>query len=139
MVTNDCQGKGTSQASKLNTPQQSRGSHRPRNTKKLVEKAMEPKKNMQSKAPSKKIPVVKTSEVSKVADRAMLTRWQVFHTPEQLIRSLITKKLARSTSLSGQPARMRTSSSWMTKRRLTSRSLSSHQPLSTFDQRRIKS
>ena len=67
MVTNDSQGEGTSQASKLKTPQQSGGSCRPRNAKKSIEKAVEPKKNMQPKAQLKKIPVVKTLEVSKVA------------------------------------------------------------------------
>ena len=68
MVTNESQGEGTSQASKLNTPNQSGGSRHPRNTKKSAEKATEPKKNMQSKAPPKKIPVVKTLEVSEVAE-----------------------------------------------------------------------
>ena len=68
MVTNESQGEGTSQASKLNTPNQSGCSYHPRNTKKSAEKATEPKKNMQSKAPPKKIPVVKTSEVSEVAE-----------------------------------------------------------------------
>ena len=68
MVTNESQSEGTNQASKLNTPNQSRGSHHPRNSKKLAEKATEPKKNMQSKAPPKKIPVVKMSEVSEVAE-----------------------------------------------------------------------
>ena len=46
MVTNDSQGEGTSQASKLNTPQQSGGSCHPRNVKKSAEKAPEPKKSM---------------------------------------------------------------------------------------------
>ena len=68
MVTNDSQGKGTSQASKLNTPQQSEGSCCPRNAKKSAETALEPKKSMQPKAQSKKIPVLKTSEVSEVAE-----------------------------------------------------------------------
>ena len=40
---------------------------------------------MQLKAQSKKMPVVKTSEVSEVAEPSMLIRWQVFHTPKQLI------------------------------------------------------
>ena len=68
MVTNDSQDEGTSQASKLNTPQQSEGSRRPRNSKKSVEKATKPKKNLVSKAQPKKVPVVKTSEVSEVAE-----------------------------------------------------------------------
>ena len=68
MVTNDSQGEGTSQASKLNTPQQSGGSCCPRHAKKLAEKALEQRKNMQPKAPPKKIPVIKTSEVSEVAE-----------------------------------------------------------------------
>ena len=68
MVTNDSQDEGTSQASKLKTPQQSGGSHRPRNAKKLAEKAPEQKKNIQAKAQPKKIPVVKTLEVSEVAE-----------------------------------------------------------------------
>ena len=68
MVTNESQGEGTSQASKLNTAQLSGGSHRPRNAKKSAEKALEQKKNMQPKAQPKKIPVVKTSEVSEVAE-----------------------------------------------------------------------
>ena len=68
MVTNDSQGKGTSQALKLKTQQQSGGSRLPRNSKKSAEKALEQKKNTQSKAQSKKILVVKTSEVSKVAE-----------------------------------------------------------------------
>ena len=68
MVTNESQGEGTSQASKLNTPQQSKGSCRPRNSKKLAEKATEPKKNLLSKAQPKKVRVVKTSEVSEVAE-----------------------------------------------------------------------
>ena len=68
MVTNKSQGEGTSQASKLNTLQQSGGSRRPRNSKKSVEKATEPKKNVVSKAQPKKVPVVKTSEVSEVAE-----------------------------------------------------------------------
>ena len=68
MVTNENQGKGTNQASKLNTPQQSGGSRRPRNAKKLAEKATEPKKNLLSKAQPKKMPVVKTLEVSEVAE-----------------------------------------------------------------------
>ena len=67
MVTNNSQGKGTSQASKLNTPQQSGGSRRPRNSKKSAEKATEPKKNLISKTQPKKVLVVKTSEVSEVA------------------------------------------------------------------------
>ena len=67
MVTNDSQGKGTSQASKLKTPQQSGGSRLPRNAKKSAEKAPEQKKNTQPKAQPKKILVVKTSEVSDVA------------------------------------------------------------------------
>ena len=67
MVTNDSQGKGTSQASKLKTSQQSGGSLHPRNAKKSTEKALEQKKSMQPKAPPKKIPMVKTSEVSEVA------------------------------------------------------------------------
>ena len=46
MVTNKSQGKGTSQASKHNTAQQSGGSCRPRNAKKSTEKALEPKKNI---------------------------------------------------------------------------------------------
>ena len=68
MVTNKSQGEGTSQASKLNTLQQFGGSRRPRNSKKSVEKAMEPKMNLLSKAQPKKVPVVKTSEVSEVAE-----------------------------------------------------------------------
>ena len=68
MVINKSQGEGTSQASKLNTPQQSGGSRRPRNSRKLVEKAIEPKKNLLSKAQPKKVPVVKTSEVSEIAE-----------------------------------------------------------------------
>ena len=68
MVTNKSQGEGTNQASKLNTPQQSGGSRRPRNSKKSAEKATEPKKNLLSKAQPKKVPVVKTSEVSEVAE-----------------------------------------------------------------------
>ena len=68
IVINKSQGKGTSQASKLNTPQQSGGSRHPRNAKKSAEKAQEPKKNMQPQAPSKKIPVQKTSEMSEVAE-----------------------------------------------------------------------
>ena len=68
MVTNESQREGTSQASKQNTAQQSGGSRRPRNAKKSVEKALEQRSNMQPKAQSKKIPVVKTSEVSKVAE-----------------------------------------------------------------------
>ena len=68
MVINESQGEGTSQASKLNTPNQSGGSRRPRNTKKSAEKVTEPKKNMQPKAPPKKILVVKTLEVSEVAE-----------------------------------------------------------------------
>ena len=46
MVTNESQGEGTSQASKLNTPQQSEGSRHSRNAKKSAEKAPEPKKSM---------------------------------------------------------------------------------------------
>ena len=68
MITNESQGEGPSQASKLNTPQQSGGGCRPRNAKKLAEKATEPKKNLLSKAQPKKMPVVKTSEVSEVAE-----------------------------------------------------------------------
>ena len=68
MVTNESQGEGTSQASKLNTPQQFGGSRRPRNAKKSAEKATEPKKNLPSKAQPKKVPVVKTSEVFEVAE-----------------------------------------------------------------------
>ena len=68
MVTNKSQGKGTSQASKLNTLQQSRGSRCTRNSKRSAKKAPEPKKGMQPKAPPKKIPVVKTSEMSEVAE-----------------------------------------------------------------------
>ena len=68
MVTNDSQGEGTSQASQLTTPQQSRGSRRSRNAKKLAEKAPEQRKNTQPKAPPKKIPVVKMSEVSEVVE-----------------------------------------------------------------------
>ena len=68
MVTNNSQGEGTSQASKLNTPQQSGGSRRPRNVKKSAEKASKPKKSMQPKAQSKKILELKTSEVSEVAE-----------------------------------------------------------------------
>ena len=68
MVTNDSQGKGTSQASKLKIPQQSGGSRCPRNAKKSAEKAPEQKKNMQPKAQPKKIIVVRTSEVSEVAE-----------------------------------------------------------------------
>ena len=68
MVTNESQGEGTGQASKLNTPQQSRGKCHPRNAKKSAEKAKGPKKNLLSKAQPKKIPVVKTSEVSEVAE-----------------------------------------------------------------------
>ena len=68
MVTNESQGEGTSQASKHNTAEQSGGSRCPRNAKKSTKKALEPKKNMQVKAQPKKIPVVKTSEVSEVAE-----------------------------------------------------------------------
>ena len=68
MVTNDSQGEGTSQASKLKTPQQSRDSRRPRNAKKSTEKAPEQKKNIQAKTQPKKILVVKMSEVSEVAE-----------------------------------------------------------------------
>ena len=68
MVTNESQGEGTSQASKLNTPQQFGGSRPPRNSKKSAEKATEPKKNLVSKVQPKKVPVVKTSEVSEVAE-----------------------------------------------------------------------
>ena len=68
MVTNESQGEGTSQASKQNTTQQSGGSRCPRNAKKSAEKALEQRKNMQPKAQPKKIPVVKTSEVSEVAE-----------------------------------------------------------------------
>ena len=68
MVTNDSQGERTSEASKLKTPQQSGGSRRPRNAKKSAEKGSEPKKSMQPKAQPKKIAVVKTSEVSEVAE-----------------------------------------------------------------------
>ena len=68
MVTNESQGEGTSQASKLNTPQQSGRSHCPRNAKKSTEKALEQKKNLLSKAQSKRMPVVKTSEVLEVAE-----------------------------------------------------------------------
>ena len=68
MVANESQGEGTSQASKLNTPQQSGGSCRPRNSKKSAEKATEPKRNLLSKAQTKKMPVVKTSEMSEVAE-----------------------------------------------------------------------
>ena len=67
MVINNSQGEGTSQASKLKTPQQPRGSRCLRNAKKSVEKALEQKKNMQPRAQPKKIPVVKMSEVSEVA------------------------------------------------------------------------
>ena len=68
IVTNESQGEGTSQASKLNTPQQSGGSHRLTNAKKSTEKALEQKKNLISKAQPKRMPVVKTSEVSEVAE-----------------------------------------------------------------------
>ena len=68
MVTNESQEEGTSQASKQNIPQQSGGSRRPRNSKKSAEKATEPKKNLPSKAQPRKVLVVKTSEVSKVAE-----------------------------------------------------------------------
>ena len=68
MVTNESQGEGTNQASKLNTPQQSGGSRRPKNPRKSAEKATEKKKNVLSKAQPKKMLVVKTSEVSEVAE-----------------------------------------------------------------------
>ena len=68
MVTNESQGEGTSQASKQNTAQQFGGSRRSRNAKKSAEKALEQKSNMQPKAQPRKIPVVKTSEVSEVAE-----------------------------------------------------------------------
>ena len=68
MVTNDSQGEGTNQVSKLKTPQQSGGSRCPRNAKKSAEKGPEPKKSMQPKAQPKKIPVVMMSEVSEVAE-----------------------------------------------------------------------
>ena len=139
MVTNESQGKDTSQASKLNTPQQSGGSRHPRNSKKSTEKATEPKKNMQSKAQPKKIPVVKTSEVSEVAESSYADEMASIPHSGATDERPDYEEVSRVYNLFRQPARMRTFSSWMTRRRLTSHNLSSHQPLSTFDQRRIES
>ena len=106
MVTYDSQGKGTNQASKLKTPQQSGGSCRPRNAKKSAKKRRSKKRICKPKHNPRRYQWSRRWRCPRLLNRAMLMRWQVFHTPEQLIRSLITKKLAGSTSHSGQLTRM---------------------------------